>query len=102
MSIEACPIERTKRSRFGQIGSRGSDRRISFQSTYATGAIAIGVPGWPELAAWTASIESVRIVLTDSSSSLELLLSALFASMVGRILRRVADRLPRAWRFRRD
>ncbi len=34
-----------------------------------TGASAIGVPGWPEFAFWTASIESVRIVLTHSSSS---------------------------------
>src|SRR5262245_17909280 len=29
----------------------------------------MGVPGWPELAAWTASIESVRMVLTESWSS---------------------------------
>src|SRR6516225_3303082 len=33
-----------------------------------TGASAIGVPGWPELACWTASIDSVRIVLTHSWS----------------------------------
>src|SRR4029453_9196784 len=33
---------------------------------YATGARAIGAPGWPEFAAWTASIESVRIVLIAS------------------------------------
>src|SRR5262249_27385825 len=36
---------------------------MSFQSRYATGAIAMGVPGWPEFAACTASIERVRIVL---------------------------------------
>ena len=29
----------------------------------------MAVPGWPELAFWTASIESVRMVLTQSSSS---------------------------------
>src|SRR4051812_43038077 len=29
----------------------------------------MGVPGCPELACWTASIESVRIVLIDSVSS---------------------------------
>src|SRR5215216_940418 len=29
----------------------------------------MGVPGWPEFACWTASIESVRIVFTHSSSS---------------------------------
>ena len=30
------------------------------------GASAMGVPGCPELACWTASIESVRMVLIDS------------------------------------
>jgi len=32
------------------------------------GAIAIGVPGWPDLAFWTASMHRVRIVLTQISS----------------------------------
>ena len=30
--------------------------------------MAIGVPGWPELAFWIASIDSVRIVLMQSVS----------------------------------
>src|SRR5580693_7894750 len=30
---------------------------------YATGASAMGVPGWPELAACTASMDNVRMVL---------------------------------------
>jgi hypothetical protein len=30
---------------------------------YATGAIAMGVPGCPEFADWTASMERVRMVL---------------------------------------
>ncbi len=30
---------------------------------YAAGAKAMGVPGWPLLAAWTASMDKVRIVL---------------------------------------
>jgi hypothetical protein len=38
-------------------------------NTYASGARAIGVPGCPESAFCTASIESVRIVLMHSSSS---------------------------------
>ncbi|MEI2658495.1 MAG: hypothetical protein V9G16_15560 [Nitrosomonas sp.] len=42
---------------------------MRFQSVYTRGASAIGVPGWPELAACTASIDSVRIVLMDSRSS---------------------------------
>ena len=33
-----------------------------------TGARAIGVPGWPDSACCTASIDSVRIVLMQSSS----------------------------------
>ena len=37
--------------------------------TYATGASAIGVPGCPEFAFCTPSIDSVRIVSTHSSSS---------------------------------
>ena len=35
---------------------------IRAKSRYAAGAIAIGMPGWPEFAAWTASIDSVRMV----------------------------------------
>src|SRR5215467_7823300 len=61
--MDACPIESTKRSRFGQTGSAGSKRRNRCQRQYATGAKAMGVPGCPELAACTPSIESVRMVL---------------------------------------
>src|SRR5579863_5447269 len=68
MSIEACPAERTKRSRFGQSGPAGSYLRKSCQSLYATGASPIGAPGWPEFAFWTASIARVRIVLMESKS----------------------------------
>src|SRR5687768_3893141 len=38
-------------------------------STYAIGASAMGVPGWPDSAFCTASIDSVRMVLMHSSSS---------------------------------
>src|SRR5262249_22969353 len=34
-----------------------------FQSVYTSGASAIGVPGCPDFACWTASIERVRMVL---------------------------------------
>src|SRR5579871_2388213 len=57
-----------KRSRLGQIGSWGSKRRKCCHRQYATGARAIGVPGCPELAAWTASIDNVRIVLMHVES----------------------------------
>src|SRR5258708_29378638 len=50
------------------MGADGSNRRKRCHSVYATGAIAIGVPGWPELAFWIASIDSVRIVLMQSWS----------------------------------
>src|ERR1044071_10087226 len=45
------------------MGSCGSKRITRFQIVYTSGASAIGVPGCPDLACWTASIESVRIVL---------------------------------------
>src|SRR5678815_1449656 len=67
-SVEACPTDNTKRSRFGQIGCSGSNRRNRCHRQYATGASAMGVPGWPELACWTASMHNVRIVLMASSS----------------------------------
>jgi hypothetical protein len=37
-------------------------------SAYASGASAIGVPGCPELAFWTASIDNVRTVLMERRS----------------------------------
>src|SRR5215470_5799387 len=68
-SMEAWPLDRMKRSRLGQIGSFGSKRMTRFHSVYTSGANAMGVPGWPEFAFWTASMESVRIVLIASWSS---------------------------------
>ena len=65
-SIDACPFESTKRSRSGQIGSAGSKRSTRFQSVYTSGASAIGVPGCPDFACCTASMESVRMVFTHS------------------------------------
>src|SRR5215472_6826495 len=68
-SIEAWPFESTKRSRLGQIGSWGSKRMTRFQSVYTNGASAMGVPGCPDLACCTASIESVRMVLIANWSN---------------------------------
>src|SRR5215467_2975636 len=67
--MEACPFDSTKRSRFGQIGSTGSKRMTRFHSVYTSGASAMGVPGCPDFACCTASIESVRMVLIHSWSS---------------------------------
>src|SRR5271170_4763409 len=61
--MEACPAESTKRSRLCQTGSCGSKRRNCCHSVYATGAIAMGVPGCPEFAACTPSMDKVRMVL---------------------------------------
>src|SRR5215469_1004965 len=66
--MDAWPMESTKRSRFGHTGSCGSKRRNFCQRLYATGAIAIGVPGCPEFAVCTASMDSVRIVLMQVRS----------------------------------
>src|SRR5215831_10999913 len=57
-----------KRSRLGQIGSSGSNRSKRCHKQYATGASAIGVPGCPELAACTASMDRVRMVLMQRRS----------------------------------
>src|SRR4029077_13679367 len=67
-SMEAGPFDKTKRSRLGQMGSSGSKRITRFQIAKISGASAMGVPGCPDFACWTASIERVRIVLIASWS----------------------------------
>lgn len=66
--MHAWPLLKTKRSRFGHNGSAGSNFKTFCHRAYPTGANAIGVPGWPLLAACTASIERVRMVLIASAS----------------------------------
>src|ERR1044071_1670929 len=67
--MEAWPHDRTKRSRFGQRGFPGLKRRNRDHRVWTTGARAIGVPGWPELATWTASMARVRMVLMTRRSA---------------------------------
>jgi hypothetical protein len=62
-SIEPWPADSTKRSRSGQLGAAGSTTRWRCHRAYAMGAAPIGRPGWPLLARWIASIDSVRMVL---------------------------------------
>src|SRR5580692_3354248 len=69
-SIEACPAESTKRSRFSHFGSAGSYFRKYCHSENITGARPMGAPGCPEFAFCTASIARVRIVLMHSVSRL--------------------------------
>src|SRR6476620_11694541 len=58
--MEPWPDESTKRSRSGQRGSAASNFRNLVNSTVATSAMPIGMPGWPDLACSTASIDSAR------------------------------------------
>ena len=51
--------------------------------------MAIGVPGWPESAAWIASMDSVRIVLMQRSSS-----GCLRALILGFLSPRIVSGLP--------
>src|SRR5215472_9217491 len=68
-SIDACPADKTKRSRFGHKGFSGSYRRYCCHKQYATGARPMGAPGCPEFACCTASIARVRMVLMQSVSN---------------------------------
>src|SRR5579862_8103302 len=66
--MDAWPAESTNRSRFSHAGSPGLNHRNRSKSVCTTGAMAMGVPGWPEFAFCTASIDSVRMVLMQSWS----------------------------------
>src|SRR3954451_3594063 len=98
MSIDACPAERTKRSRSIHWESAGSCFMTRVNSAYVTGARAIGVPGWPEFAFWTASIESVRIVSIESFSRLDFSVSTDIRLLGGREGWLASYRLPTAAR----
>src|SRR4029077_17331063 len=66
--MQPCPADSTNRSRSAHFGSRGLCFKCRCQRTYAIGAAPRGRPGCPDSAFWTASIASVRIVSTQSSS----------------------------------
>jgi hypothetical protein len=84
------------RSRFGQIQSEGSKRKNCCHSVYATGASAMGVPGWPEPAACTASIHSA-----DRYDGLVVEIGAVSNAEVGHVLHHTSDsrvaRAPRSY-----
>ena len=67
--MEACPQDSTNRSRSGHFGSSGSWFMIRVHSTWASGARAIAVPLWPELAFSGASMARPRITLIPSCST---------------------------------
>src|SRR5262245_41529568 len=55
--------------------------------------MAIGVPGWPEFACWTASIDNVRMVLIDSWSRSGVVIQGLQGEIVARPRRRAGATL---------
>jgi len=61
-------------SRFGQIGSVGSNLRNFCHRRYAVGASPHRRPGVPGIGCCTASIDSVRIVLMQSWSRFSVLM----------------------------
>src|SRR5512141_2508260 len=67
--MEACPQERTNRSRPIQSGFAGLYRRYFVHSRYDSGASPIGVPGCPDFAFWTASTDRNRMALIARISS---------------------------------
>src|SRR5437867_13390924 len=57
------------RSRSGQRGLAGLWRICRFHNATLISAMPIGMPGCPELAAWTASIAKARIALASRAVS---------------------------------
>ena len=60
-SIEPCPADKTNLSLLSQLGLFGLNFKKYLNKIVTTSAIPIGIPGCPELAFWTASIERKRI-----------------------------------------
>ena len=73
-SSHGRPTARSGRGRASRAAA-GSNLRKRVNSTVAASAMPIGMPGWPELAASTASIASARIALASISG---------VAAMIGR------------------
>src|SRR5699024_12201062 len=66
--MEPWPADKTNRSRLNRSGLAGLCFIKRDQSVYAMGAAPIGIPGCPELAFSTPSIDSMRMVFTASCS----------------------------------
>jgi len=64
--IEPWPADSTKRSRSSQLGLTGLCLRCDPHKATAMSAMPMGAPGWPELAACTASMARARIALAMS------------------------------------
>src|SRR5690625_7931516 len=70
-------------SRSGQSGSAGLCFMCRDHSTYAAGAMPMGMPGWPLLARSTPSAEGDRIVLMLSVSMSPLLDGSTLGALLG-------------------
>src|SRR5262245_22656040 len=102
--MQRWPAESTNRSRSAHFGSRGLCLKCRCQSTYAIGAAPRGSPGCPDSAFWTASMASVRIVSTQSSSTdfRTMLTSSLAFSKPRAPGSRILLRAPRRAEFARE
>lgn len=67
-SIDAWPMDSTKRSLLIHLGFLGLYFMNSFHRTYDMGAQPMGAPGWPEFALLTASMDRKRMVLIHLST----------------------------------
>ena len=68
--MDPCPAERTNLSLFIQSGFLGLKFKKFLKSTVATSAIPIGIPGCPEFAFSTASIDKNLMAFDKSVCSL--------------------------------
>ena len=68
--MDPCPADKTNLSRLSQLGFFGLNFRKFLYKTVTTSAIPIGIPGCPELAFCTASIDKNLIALDKSLCSL--------------------------------
>ena len=64
-SIEPCPADKINLSLFNQLGFLGLNFKKYLNKIVTTSAIPIGIPGCPELAFWTASIERKRTAFAN-------------------------------------
>ena len=65
-SIDPWPADNTNLSLFIQLGLLGLKFKKFLKRTVATSAMPIGIPGCPELAFCTASIDKNRIAFANS------------------------------------
>ena len=65
-SIDPCPADKTNRSRLIHSGLLGSNFKKFLKRTAHTSAIPMGIPGCPEFAFCTASIDKKRIAFARS------------------------------------